>query len=155
MIFTSWHYQEYLMYHHTMSDGPASESGGKPVLTVFSFDEDQRQYSFTSFVTKLHFRLRFAGIPYENARGSRRQAPKDKIPYVRLNETGELMGDSALIAKKLVEMGRMKDLGADLSPETRAMDFCLRSMIEDKMYFLLVGLAFYSNAQLTFLLVTS
>ncbi len=127
------------MYYHTMSDGTASESGGKPVLTVFSFDEDQRQYSFTSFVTKLHFRLRFAGVPYENAKGSRRQAPKDKIPYVRFNETGELMGDSALIAKKLIDMGQMTDLGADLSLETRAADFCLRSMIEDKMYYLLVG----------------
>ena len=139
-----------------MSDGStASESEGKPILTVFSFDEDQRQYSFTSFVTKLHFRLRYAGIPYENAKGSRRQAPKDKIPYVRFNETGELMGDSALIAKKLIEMGQMKDLGADLSPETRAADFCLRSMIEDKLYYLLVGLAYHTTAHLTSLLAGS
>jgi len=111
----------------------------KPLLTVYSFDADEKRYSFSSFVTKLHFRLRHANVPYENGFGSKIQAPKGKIPYVRFCESGELMGDSGLIVARLVGMGVMEDLNGGLSAEERARDFCLRSMVEDRMYYLTVS----------------
>ncbi len=136
-----------------MSEG-ISSPGDRPVLIVYSFDSDYRRYSFSSFVTKLHLRLRYAGVSYENARGSRSQAPKDKIPYVRFLETGELMGDSALIAQKLVETGKIEDVAEKLSPELRAMDYCIRCTIEDRLYYLLVGQPFHVETSLDSLLTS-
>ncbi len=110
----------------------------KPFLTVFAYDTDHTVHSYTMFTAKLHFRLRHAGIPYANAEASRNQAPKSKVPYVRFEETKELMGDSSFITQKLVDMGKLEDLNKGLSPEERAKDFCLRSMIDDRVYFFLV-----------------
>jgi hypothetical protein len=115
-----------------------SVQGIKPLLTVYTFDRDHKAYSFGAFVTKLHFRLRYGGIPYVDGEGTRNQAPKSKIPYVKFEETGELMGDSSFITRRLVDMGAIEDLNKDLSPEKKAEDFCLRSMIEDRMYYYLV-----------------
>jgi hypothetical protein len=113
----------------------------KPLLTLYSYDRDDKKYGQTMFVNKLHFHFRYAGIPYEASSGSRGQAPKSKMPYVKFNETGEFMGDSALITQKLIAMGKLEDVNAHLSPQERAQDYCLRSMIEDKIYFHVVSLA--------------
>jgi hypothetical protein len=110
----------------------------KPYLTVYSYDHDHKAYSFTSFATKLHFRLRYASLPYDDGQGTRREAPKGKMPYVKFHETGSFMGDSALIIRKLIEMGKLDDFNANLSEEDKAKDYCLRSMIEEKLYFFLV-----------------
>ncbi|KAK3393864.1 hypothetical protein B0H63DRAFT_459413 [Podospora didyma] len=120
-------------------EGKKVAAPAQPRLILYSFDKDNTQHHFSSFVTKLQFRLRYAGITYESAFGSRPQAPKGKIPYVRfLDDSNELMGDSTLVAKRLIDAGEMEDLNAALSPEVRAHDLCLRSMIEDNMYFLLL-----------------
>jgi hypothetical protein len=111
----------------------------KPHLILYSLDQEHTTYSMSIFVTKLHLRLRYAGIPYENATGSRDAAPKKKIPYVKFVETGELMGDSALIIERLIKEGKLEDLDKGLSPEQRAIDYCLRAMIEDRVYYLVVG----------------
>ncbi|KAK3329101.1 hypothetical protein B0H66DRAFT_540269 [Apodospora peruviana] len=119
-----------------------------PFLTVYSFDRDEKKYSLTQFVTKLQFRLRYAGIPYVNGFGSRQQAPKAKMPYVRIMEgdsAGELAGDSALICERLVAMGKMEDVNKDLLPEERATDLCLRAMVEDRMYYLTLYERWYDN----------
>jgi hypothetical protein len=110
----------------------------KPYLTVYTIDHDHKAYSFTPFVTKLHFRLRYGRLPYDDGKFSRAESPKGKIPYVKFNETGELMGDSALITRKLIEMGKLGDLNAKLSREDKAKDYCLRSTIEEKLYYFVV-----------------
>lgn len=110
-----------------------------PHLIVYSLDQDRSTYSLSCFVTKLHFRLRYAGIPYENGLGTRGQAPKEKFPYVKFVDSGELLGDTALIVKRLVEQGRLEDLNAGLAPEERAVDYCLRAMLEDRLYYLVVS----------------
>jgi hypothetical protein len=111
----------------------------KPALTVYTYDSDHEQFSPVIFNVKLHFRLRYAGIPYDEAFGTRNTGPKGKVPYVKFADTGELMGDSELIIKRLTELGKMEDLNAGLSAPDRARDFCLKSMIEDRMNFFLVG----------------
>ena len=111
----------------------------KPHLILYSLDREHTTYSMSAFVTKLHLRLRHGGVAYENAVGSRDAAPKKKIPYVKFVETGELMGDSALIVERLIKEGKLEDLDSELSPEQRAIDYCLRVMVEDRVYYLVVG----------------
>jgi len=129
----------------TMAGDPEPEATmgkpteNKPHLIVYSLDREHTTYSMSVFVTKLHLRLRHGGVRYENALGSREQAPKKKLPYVKFVETGELMGDSALIVERLVKEGKLPDLDKGLSPEQRATDYCLRVMIEDRVYYLVVG----------------
>ncbi len=110
----------------------------KPYLTVLTLEASFKQYGFNAFSTKLYFRLRHAGIPYADGHGTRGQSPKKKVPYVRFEDTGELMGDTGLITQRLVKEGRLEDLNARLPPAERAADFCLRSMVEDRLYYFLV-----------------
>jgi hypothetical protein len=110
----------------------------KPFLTVYSLDRDHSQHSLSIYVTKLQLRLRYGGVRYENGLGTRGDAPKKKFPYVRFEESGELMGDSALITERLVREGKLEDLNARLTAEERARDYCLRVMIEDRLYYLVV-----------------
>ncbi|KAK4442473.1 failed axon connections-like protein [Podospora aff. communis PSN243] len=117
----------------------------KPHLIVYSLDQEHSTYSMSMFLTKLHLRLRHAGIPYQNALGSRYAAPKKKIPYVQFTETGEVMGDSALIVEKLIKEGKLEDLNGGLSPEQKAVDYCLRVMIEDRVYYLVNYERWYGN----------
>ena len=49
------------------------------------------------------------------------------------------MGDSALIIDRLVEQGRMARLDEGLSPHEAATDLRIRSMLEDRIYFLVVS----------------
>lgn len=116
-----------------------------PLLTVYTFDSDHALYGFSPFATKLHLRLRHAGIPYVPGNGKRSDAPKGKIPYVRFESSGELMGDTALITARLVRDGTLPDLASTASPEARAVDLAVRAMVEDRMYFLLIYERWYGN----------
>jgi hypothetical protein len=117
----------------------ATNTGLQPELTVYTFDMVPGKYSLSQFGTKLRLRLRHAGIAYTDAMGSRSQSPKGKIPYVRFHGSGEFMGDSALIAQRLVAEGKMIDLNVRLSAEDRARDLCIRTLCEDRVYFLMVS----------------
>jgi len=129
------------------------EEEGKPELIIYTLDRDHKTYSMSLFATKLHLRLRHGGIRYENAMGNRGDAPKKKFPYVRFVGDGDgdgvgdggFMGDSALIVERLVKRGRLEDLmmgsssGSGVSEEIRAMDLCLRVLVEDRLYYLIVS----------------
>jgi hypothetical protein len=110
-----------------------------PYLTVYTLDRTHSEYSFSPFATKLRFRLRHAGIPYVDAMGKMHQSLKTKIPYVKFEGSSEFMGDSALIIERLCKEGRMERVNEGLAPQAKAMDLCLRSMLEDRMYFFLVS----------------
>ena len=116
------------------STAPASAR----LLTLYSTDRDPSTYSFSPFATKLRFRLRHAGIPYDNALANPRDPPKKKIPYIRFAGERAFLGDTAIIISKLIEMGHMRDVNAGLSPEPAARDLCVRSLIEDRLYFQIV-----------------
>ena len=110
-----------------------------PVLTVYTFDRNKTRYSFSPFTVKLLFRLRYGSVVYEHLEGSRKQAPKSKVPYVRFRDSGKLMGDSSLITGTLIEQGLLGDLNSVLLAELNAQDHCLRAFIEETLYYLLVG----------------
>lgn len=108
-------------------------------LTVYTFDRDKTKYSFSPFTIKLLLRLRHGGLSYEHLEGTRSQAPKSKVPYVRLKDSGELMGDSGLITSTLVEKGWLKGFNDGIGPELKAQDHCLRAFVEETLYYLLVS----------------
>ena len=146
------------------------EEEGKPELIIYTLDRDHKTYSMSLFATKLHLRLRHGGIRYENAMGNRGDAPKEKFPYVRFvgggdhdddggdgddDGDGRFMGDSALIVERLVKRGKLEDLmmGSGVSEEIRAMDLCLRVLVEDRLYYLIVS--YFSSSLSLFLLLLS
>lgn len=139
--------------------GTAAALGLAPYLTVYTFDSDARQHAFSPFATKLFFRLRHGGVPYETALGTRQEAPKGKIPYVRFHrqpdwqerqrEGGsksatmaavkeDVVGDSAIITSRLMKEGMLQDLNAELTHTGLAWDLSLRTLVEDRLYYLLV-----------------
>ncbi|KEF63832.1 uncharacterized protein A1O9_01810 [Exophiala aquamarina CBS 119918] len=99
-------------------------------------------YCISPFPTKLEFRLRHGRLPYQVEEGSSTAAPKGKVPYVDLSalQNSESVitahfGDSTLILRRLVDMGQLEDLNANLSPEQKMADLGIRALLEDKLYF--------------------
>ena len=113
-------------------------------LTLYRAWADVGVYLWSPFVTKVEFHLRHAGIKYEVAAGSLSAAPKGKFPYVDLeldDGTKESIGDSNLIMRRLAELGLCRNLNAGLDARERAFDIGLRSLCEEKIYFLGVNLS--------------
>ncbi|KAK5657029.1 hypothetical protein OQA88_3555 [Cercophora sp. LCS_1] len=113
-------------------------------LKVYSLDRTHKTYSLSIYVTKLHFRLRHGGVPYTNEIGTRGEAPKKKYPYVRFPETGELMGDSALVIQRLIKEGKLEDVNAKLDAERRGVDWGVRGGLEG-VYYLVNYERWYEN----------
>ncbi|KAI5861902.1 hypothetical protein GGS23DRAFT_611026 [Durotheca rogersii] len=118
----------------------AAEDAAAPRITVFRGWDAAGAHVWSPYVVKLEARLRFAGVPYTVSGGSLRAAPRGKIPYVEFRAEGssapaQRLGDSALIARALVDRGVLPDLAAPLPPPRRALDLALRALLEDKLYF--------------------
>ncbi|RFU27093.1 hypothetical protein B7463_g9259, partial [Scytalidium lignicola] len=111
----------------------ATKSEDKATLVLYRGWLDPGKHVWSPFVIKLEARLRFAGVSYITECGSARTAPKGKIPYLECSEG--TLSDSTLIIKQLVELGRLPDLNANLSPAAKATDLALRALLEDKLYF--------------------
>ena len=119
------------------------------ILTLFRGFPDRGVYVWSPFVTKVEFRFRHAGLKYAVDCGAPTKGPKGKIPYVDLGGTStntqekdgtpRVLGDSTLIIKKLVEQGRLPDLGKGLDEKDMALDYALKSVLEDKLYFYIVS----------------
>jgi len=107
-------------------------------MTLYRGWKEEGNYVWSPFVTKIEFRLRFAGIAYITDVGSVTTAPKGKIPYIEISQ-GDRLGDSTLIIKHLVEKGYVEDINTKLSPQNRAYDLALRALLEEKLYFYHVG----------------
>lgn len=104
------------------------------------------QYTWSPFVTKLEFRLRLAGIAYQNLEGNPTEGPAGKVPYVDISalsdgQTGqkELVGDSGVIIRTLIGRGAMTDLNSELTVEDKLTDVGIKALFEDKLYFLQVS----------------
>ena len=121
-----------------MSMSVQHQSGG--ALVLFRGWEDRGCYVWSSFVTKLEFRLRLSNVSYIVKAGSPLTAPTGKIPYVDLgtDESPALLGDSTLIIKRLVELGQLEDLNEAVSSSDKVQDLALRALLEDRLYFYLV-----------------
>ncbi|KAL1311363.1 hypothetical protein AAFC00_001534 [Neodothiora populina] len=71
--------------------------------------------------------------------------PKGKIPYLKISDSSteqeeqaqnaQILGDSALIIKYLVEEQGLEDLNKGLSGEDKSKDLAIRALLEDKLYF--------------------
>ncbi len=103
---------------------------------------DKGKYTWSPFVTKLEFRCRQVGLPYQAEVGGAKGAPKGKIPYVDLSPlqsdastTPDFLGDSKFIIQRLQTMGCLPDLNSNLSDEQKLNDLAIRALCEDKLYF--------------------
>ncbi|KAK5999298.1 hypothetical protein QM012_005623 [Aureobasidium pullulans] len=107
-------------------------------ITVYRGFQGKGYYTWSPFVTKLEARLRFAGISYDVDSGSPMKASRGKIPYIQLATAGEpvrTLGDSELIIEQLVNEGLLEDWNAGMSPVKQALDYSVRALLEDKLYF--------------------
>lgn len=115
----------------------ASSSKSASQITVFRGLHDVG-YTWSPFVTKLEARLRFGNIAYRVETGSTTKAPRNKVPYVSIEHADgrtEVMSDSSLIAKALVESGTLEDLNAKLSPAEELNEISFKALFEEKLYF--------------------
>ena len=103
-------------------------------ITLYRGWLDLGKHVWSPFVVKLEARLRFSNIPYKTEAGSVRNAPKGKIPYVNFGD-GEMLGDSTLIIKRLVQRGVLPDLNGRLEAAEWALDLSLRALLQEKLYF--------------------
>lgn len=141
-----------------MASDTVGETERSPSITLFRGWRDPGRHVWSPFVVKVEARLRFAGVKYVADAGSPLHAPKGKIPYleyrgplpsdavdassIRQDANGESVAsiaDSALIIKTLTRSGVLPDLNAKLSARDVALDFGLRTMLEDRLYFYHVG----------------
>jgi hypothetical protein len=113
-------------------------------LTVYRGFAVGNHYVWSPFVCKLEARLRLAGVPYSQAQGNPKSAPRGKIPYVDVASDGrpsEQMGDTTLIIRSFIDNGVLTDLNAGLTPVLRAQDLAVKALLEDKVYFYQVSYA--------------
>lgn len=115
-----------------------------PTITLYrGFAAGGRgSHVWSSFVNKLEARLRIGGVPYGVGVGSPREAPRGKLPYVKIEGSPELLGDTTLITRTFVETGLMADLNAGLTPVQKAQDLAVRALLEDKLCFFQVSTHF-------------
>ena len=106
---------------------------------VVSRGADRRgQYTWSPFVTKLEFRLRFSKLSYDVNASGPLQGPRGKIPHVEISTPGkspERIGDTSLIIKNFIGKGLLPDLDAGLSVKDAGFGLAVRAMLEDKLFF--------------------
>lgn len=123
----------------------ASHLETQPNVVLYRGFKDSGAYTWSPFVNKLEARFRFARVAYRPSVGSPLKAPRGKVPYIEISSQDsdaltnpQVLGDSSLIIKKLVDEGILEDLNVRLSPMEQATDLAIRALLEDKLYFYLV-----------------
>lgn len=92
--------------------------------------------NMSPFCIKLETYLRMTEIPYKAGKFARGDAPKGKIPYVRLD--GKFLGDSQLVIDELehrLVAENKPALDGGLSPHDAALARVTRRAIEEGFYF--------------------
>ncbi len=108
-----------------------------PALTLYGFGPGFGLPDPSPFVTKAELLLKLSGLPYRMAVGSRGQAPKGKLPYLRDGDV--LIGDSTFIRRHL-EQRHGIDFERGLSAEQRGIAWAIEKLCDDHLYWLLVQL---------------
>lgn len=115
----------------------------RPTVALYRDVDALGSYGWSPFVAKLEARLRFSHLPYTVQLGSLSESPKGKLPYIKVSEEAgsppSILSDSSFITRTLIEEGIIDDLNADLTPAQRATDLAIRSLLEDKIYFMTVS----------------
>jgi len=125
----------------------STKEKSQPAITLYRGFPKTAKFTSSPFVTKLEVRLRLGQVPHTVDVGTPLKAPRGKIPYVAIASDGAdekaaqptMLGDSALIADRLVRDGVLEDLNAGLSPVEKARDLALRGLLEDKLYWYFVS----------------
>jgi glutathione S-transferase len=90
--------------------------------------------NLSPFCIKLETYLRMAEVPYKPGKFVRGDAPKGKVPYIRLDD--KLLGDSQLIIEELERQLGAKALDRELSPRDAALGRLARRTLEEAFYFI-------------------
>ncbi len=102
--------------------------------------------NLSPFCIKLETYLRMAEVPYKAGKFSRGDAPKGKVPYVRIDE--RYMGDSQLVIeeleRRLTAEGKPA-LDAGISAHDRAIARVVRRTLEEGFYFVGVYQRWHSD----------
>jgi len=108
-----------------------------PNLILYRGFDSPNRHVWSPFVNKLEARLRIAGLQYAVAPGSMREAPRGKIPYLAVQDQDgtELIDDTTLITRRLIDRGIITDINANLPPTQKTLDLSVRALFEDKLSF--------------------
>lgn len=112
------------------------------MLTVYTLPKLGTLPSASPFCVKLETWLRMAGIRYESALGSMKEAPRGKLPYARYN--GNIICDSERI-KELLSKDYEVQLDHGLSEAQLQHAHLLRRTLEEHLYFAIVYLRWFDD----------
>jgi len=91
---------------------------------------------------KLETWLRMVGLPYQPAALDMAKSPKGKIPFIEYK--GEILGDSALIVRRLSQDEGI-DADAGLSTEQRAISQAFPRMINEHIYWAVIHIRYNTH----------
>lgn len=106
------------------------------MITVYTFGRYFGLPDGSPFVTKALLLLKIAGLPFEANTNGYAKAPKGKLPYI--DDAGERVADSAFI-RFHIEKKYGFDFDAGLDARQKAAGWALERMLEDHLYWLVVG----------------
>lgn len=105
------------------------------MLTLYGFGPAFGLPDPSPFVMKSEVQLKMAGVPYKFERASPRDAPKGKIPFIRVG--AHRLGDSTFIRTHLEKAHRF-DFDEGLCTVERSLAWAMERMLEDHLYFALL-----------------
>lgn len=106
------------------------------MIEFFKFPENFGMRDASPFVLKLETYLKLAGVDYETTIiTDPRKAPKGKLPYIKDN--GQTIADSSICIEHL-KQNYGDPLGADLTPEQHGIGHAVKTMLEERTYWVLV-----------------
>ena len=106
------------------------------MIEFFKFPENFGIRDASPFVLKLETYLRLAGLDYKTTIiTDPRKAPKGKLPYIKDN--GQTIADSSLCIEYLQKTNG-DPLGAKLTAEQHAIGHAVKTMLEERTYWVLV-----------------
>jgi glutathione S-transferase len=102
------------------------------MLTFYGFGSAFGLPDPSPFVMKSEVQLKMAGVPYRFERAAPPDAPKGKIPFIKVG--AHRVGDSTFI-RAHIEKAHGFDFDKGLSDAERAQAWAIERMLEDHLYF--------------------
>jgi glutathione S-transferase len=105
------------------------------MLTLYGFGPAFGLPDPSPFVMKSEVQLKMAGVPYKFERGAPPEAPKGKMPFIKVG--AHRLGDSTFI-RAHIEKHHGFDFDKGLCVAERSIAWALERMLEDHLYFAIV-----------------
>jgi glutathione S-transferase len=116
------------------------------MITLYGFGPKFDLPDASPFVMKTEVQLKMAGIAYRLERGSPRDAPKGKLPFIK--DGNARIGDSTLI-REHIERAHGIDLEAGRTAAERAAGWAIERLLEDHLYWAMLHLRWADDANFT------